>query len=119
MRRGSAPRWAALSAEWRAKQFEYTWVRSLTGAAHHEDFWLCTRDALDFVLARNGIRDRALARDLMQAYRVLPPYPEVPAMLRAAARTGHRHRHPVERHAGHAGRCAGRRRPRRRWSTRC
>ncbi len=25
-------RWEALSAEWRAKQLEYTWVRSLTGA---------------------------------------------------------------------------------------
>lgn len=82
------PRWAALSAEWRAKQLEYTWVRSLTGAAHHEDFWLCTRDALDFVMARNGIRDRALAQDLMRAYRVLPPYPEVPAMLGALRERG-------------------------------
>lgn len=81
-------RWPALSAEWRAKQLEYTWVRSLTGAAHHEDFWLCTRDALDFVLARHGMRDAALARDLMQAYRVLPPYPEVPAMLRAVREQG-------------------------------
>ena len=81
-------RWPALSAEWRAKQLEYTWVRSLTGAAHHEDFWLCTRDALDFVLARHGIRDAALARDLMQAYRVLPPYPEVPAALRALREQG-------------------------------
>ncbi|WP_198370017.1 haloacid dehalogenase type II [Roseomonas rosulenta] len=81
-------RWPLLSAEWRAKQLEYTWVRSLTGAAHHEDFWLCTRDALDFVLARHGIRDAALARDLMQAYRVLPPYPEVPAMLRTVREQG-------------------------------
>lgn len=81
-------RWPLLSAEWRAKQLEYTWVRSLTGAAHHEDFWLCTRDALDFVLARHGIGDAALSRDLMQAYRVLPPYAEVPAMLRAVREQG-------------------------------
>ncbi|CAH0179262.1 haloacid dehalogenase type II [Roseomonas sp. CECT 9278] len=82
------PRWEALSAEWRAKQLEYTWVRSLTGAAHHEDFWLCTRDALDFVFARHGIADRALAVDLMQAYRTLPPYPEVPAMLQGLREQG-------------------------------
>lgn len=81
-------RWEALSAEWRAKQLEYTWVRSLTGAAHHEDFWLCTRDALDFVFARHGIADEALARDLMEAYRTLPAYPEVPAMLAAIRARG-------------------------------
>jgi 2-haloacid dehalogenase len=76
------PRWGALSAAWRAKQLEYTWVRSLTGAAHHEDFWLCTRDALDFVFASQGIEDAALARALMEAYRTLPAFPEVPACLR-------------------------------------
>lgn len=81
-------RWEALSAEWRAKQLEYTWVRSLTGAAHHEDFWLCTRDALDFVFARNGIADRMLAKDLMEAYRTLPAYPEVPEMLKAVRELG-------------------------------
>ncbi|NMJ43471.1 haloacid dehalogenase type II [Roseomonas sp. JC162] len=81
-------RWAALSAEWRAKQLEYTWVRSLTGAAHHEDFWLCTRDALAFVFARHGIADAALERDLMEAYRILPAYPEVPAMLAAIRARG-------------------------------
>ena len=80
--------WGALSAEWRAKQLEYTWVRSLTGAAHHEDFWLCTREALDFVFARNGIVDRDLAKDLMEAYRTLPAYPEVPAMLEAVRARG-------------------------------
>lgn len=75
------PRWDALSAEWRAKQLEYTWVRSLTGPGHHEDFWLCTRDALDYVLARHGIADASLAHELMEVYRRLPAYPEVPAML--------------------------------------
>lgn len=81
-------RWQALSMEWRAKQLEYTWVRSLTGAAHHEDFWLCTRDALDFVFARNGIDDPALAKALMEAYRTLPAYPEVPATLAAIREQG-------------------------------
>jgi 2-haloacid dehalogenase len=81
-------RWPALSAEWRAKQLEYTWVRSLTGAAHHEDFWLCTRDALDFVFARHGIGDAALAKALMEAYRNLPAFPEVPGVLEAIRARG-------------------------------
>ena len=33
------PEWQQMSAVWRAKQIEYTWVRSLAGAAHHRDFW--------------------------------------------------------------------------------
>lgn len=82
------PRWEALSAEWRAKQLEYAWVRSLTGAAHHEDFWLCTRDALNFVFARHGINDAPLAKALMEAYRTLPTYPEVPGVLRAIREKG-------------------------------
>ena len=77
------PEWPRISADWRAKQLEYSWVRSLTGPAHHEDFWLCTRDALDVVLARHGLHDPALKRDLMEAYRMLAAYPEVPAMLLA------------------------------------
>jgi 2-haloacid dehalogenase len=75
--------WPSLAAEWRAKQLEYTWVRSLTGPGHHEDFFLCTRDALDLVLGRRGIADRALRDELMQAYLTLDAYPEVPAVLAA------------------------------------
>ncbi|MBC7430572.1 MAG: haloacid dehalogenase type II [Rubritepida sp.] len=77
------PQWPRISVEWRAKQLEYSWVRSLTGPAHHEDFWLCTRDALDVVMHRHGLHDAGLKRDLLEAYRVLAAYPEVPAMLRA------------------------------------
>jgi len=77
------PQWPAISAEWRAKQLEYSWVRSLTGPAQHEDFWLCTRDALDVVMQRHGLHDAGLKRDLLEAYRVLAAYPEVPAVLRA------------------------------------
>lgn len=81
-------RWPMLSMEWRAKQLEYTWVRSLTGAGHHEDFWLCTRDALAFVFTRHHIADAVLQKDLMAAYATLPAYPEVPAMLRALRQGG-------------------------------
>lgn len=82
------PEWPRISADWRSKQLEYSWVRSLTGPAHHEDFWLCTREALDTVLARHGIRDLALRDQLLDAYRALSAYPEVPAMLAALRDAG-------------------------------
>lgn len=82
------PSWRQLSADWRAKQLEYTWVRSLTGAALHEDFFLCTRDALDVVCQKHGIADAALRKDLMQAYMTLDAYPEVPDTLRAIRASG-------------------------------
>lgn len=75
------PDWQRISAEWRAKQIEYTWVRSLAGAAHHRDFWTLTREALAFVAARHGVDDPALLADVLAAYRRLDAYPEVPAML--------------------------------------
>jgi 2-haloacid dehalogenase len=81
-------RWPLLSLEWRAKQLEYTWVRSLTGPGRHEDFWLCTRDALAFVFARHGIADADLQKRLMQAYAMLPAYPEVAAVLGDLRRAG-------------------------------
>lgn len=84
------PEAVAISAEWRVKQLEYSWVRSLTGRAHHADFWVCTQEALAFVCARHGIRDAALIQDLLDAYRKLDAYPEVPAMLRALRERGMR-----------------------------
>ncbi|MDB5414331.1 MAG: haloacid dehalogenase, type [Rubritepida sp.] len=74
---------ADFSAEWRAKQLEYSWVRSLTGPTKHRDFWICTVDALRFVCERYGVGDEALVSDLLDAYRFLDAFPEVPAMLRA------------------------------------
>src|SRR5262249_41181583 len=44
---------AALSALWRQKQLEYTWLRSLMD--RYEDFWRVTEDALLFALRRLGI----------------------------------------------------------------
>lgn len=82
------PHWRAISEAWRQKQLEYAWVRTLTGPAHHEDFFLCTRDALDYAFARHGIADPALRDDLLRAYRRLDAYPEVPAVLRALRAAG-------------------------------
>jgi len=84
------PDWPRISQEWRAKQLEYTWVRSLAGAAHHRDFAGLTDAALAFVAARRGIADAALLADLRAAYRALDAYPEVPAMLAALRVAGWR-----------------------------
>jgi 2-haloacid dehalogenase len=39
-----------LSEIWRAKQLEYSWVRTLMGA--YADFWQLTEQALDFALRK-------------------------------------------------------------------
>ena len=86
MRRHAAalpPDWERISAEWRAKQLEYTWVLSLTGSAHHRDFWQLTQASLDWVCARHGITDPAVRGILLDAYRALPAYPEAAGILRA------------------------------------
>ena len=73
---------AALSAAWRTKQLEYTWLRSLMG--RYEDFWLVTGQALRFALRRLGVAaGQAQIESLMEAYLALSPFPEVPAALRA------------------------------------
>ena len=75
------PQWQSISAEWRIKQIEYTWVRSLVGPAQHRDFWTLTKEALSFVAQRRGIAEVALLSDVLAAYRKLTAYPEVPAVL--------------------------------------
>jgi 2-haloacid dehalogenase len=84
------PNWQRVSQDWREKQLEYTWVRSLAGPRHHRDFLALTREALEFVAARHGIEDRALLAEVLEAYRRLAAYPEAPAMLErlAAMRLG-------------------------------
>ena len=68
-----------LTAIWREKQLQYTWLRSLQGK--HENFWQVTGDALDFAMETLGIGDRSLRERLMRLYLTLDAFPEVPAML--------------------------------------
>src|SRR4051794_36850372 len=70
---------AATSALWRAKQTEWSWILSATGA--YEPFWTLTERALDHALAVHGIADPALRGDLLAAYRELDAYPEAAPML--------------------------------------
>jgi 2-haloacid dehalogenase len=79
---------ARLSEIWRTKQLQYTWLRSLM--QRHADFWQVTGEALDFALATVGIDDPALRRRLMDLYRTLDTFPEVPAVLGQLKQAGMR-----------------------------
>ena len=43
----------SLSATWRQKQLEYTWLRALMG--RYEDFWAVTEAALRYAIRRLGL----------------------------------------------------------------
>ncbi|MBU0581895.1 MAG: haloacid dehalogenase type II [Alphaproteobacteria bacterium] len=77
-----------LSEIWRAKQLEYSWVRTLMGS--YVDFWQLTEQALDFALAKVPSADKSLRGDLLDAYWKLDCYPEVPAVLKALKADGAR-----------------------------
>lgn len=76
----------ALSELWRAKQLQYTWLRSLMGT--HADFEAVTADALDFALAQFGLASASLRDRLLGLYLTLDAYPEARDTL--AALRGHR-----------------------------
>ncbi len=82
------PDWQRISQDWRNKQIEYSWVRSLTGPAQHRDFFTLTGEALDWAAARHGITDRVLLADVLDAYRHLSAYQEVPDVLRRLQANG-------------------------------
>jgi 2-haloacid dehalogenase len=80
------PQAATVSAMWRQRQLEYTWILSAAGA--YEDFAVLTARALDVALAAHGIEDKALRGDLLDAYRRLDPFPDAVPALMALRRTG-------------------------------
>jgi 2-haloacid dehalogenase len=77
---------AALSALWRDRQLQYTWLRSLQG--RYADFWQVTGDALDFTLDSLGLANPSRRARLMDLYRTLAAFPEVPAVLRQLRAAG-------------------------------
>jgi 2-haloacid dehalogenase len=70
--------WPRMGAEWRQKQLEYSWVRSLAGPTHHRDFWRLTREPLAWGAFRHQIEDQAVMADILSAYRRLDTYPDAP-----------------------------------------
>ncbi|MBI4636598.1 MAG: haloacid dehalogenase type II [Candidatus Rokubacteria bacterium] len=71
---------ATLSATWRQKQLEYTWLRALMG--RYEDFWAVTESALRYAVRRLDLSPtETQLRRLMEAYLSLACFPEVRAAL--------------------------------------
>jgi 2-haloacid dehalogenase len=81
-----AQSWPALSAHWRRKQLEYSWLRAISGA--HVDFWRVTQDALDWAMEAEGLRDPALRQRLLDLYHRLSAFPEVAQVLAALKARG-------------------------------
>src|SRR3974390_3177471 len=79
-------RFDRLSAFWRDKQLQYTWLRAAQN--RHADFWQVTGDALDYALETLAIGDRALRERLMNLYLTLDTFAEVPDTLRRLKKMG-------------------------------
>jgi 2-haloacid dehalogenase len=69
----------SVSALWRTKQLEYTWLRSLMG--RHADFWQVTQDALDYALEAAAVSDLELRKAIVNTYLELDCYPDVKGTL--------------------------------------
>jgi 2-haloacid dehalogenase len=78
---------AELSTVWRTKQFEYTWLRTMS--RRYSDFWQVTDDAL--VFAAKALKVELTPEKhsrLMDAYLKLRCWPDVPAALRSLKAAG-------------------------------
>lgn len=65
---------------WRAKQFEYTWLRALSG--RYADFWSVTEDALAYAAKLLQLEmSEHMRSQLMSGYLQLKPWPDVPDAL--------------------------------------
>lgn len=70
----------AFNNQWRAKQLEYTFLRTLMG--DYRDFWKVTEESLEFAVERFGLQITAEQRQqLMEAWLHPIPYREVATAL--------------------------------------
>ena len=75
-----APDPIAFNSQWRAKQLEYTFLRTLMEKYRH--FWKVTEEALEFAVERFTLQITAEQRQrLMEAWLIPTPYPEVATAL--------------------------------------
>ena len=78
---------AALMDTWRTRQFEYSWLRSVSH--RYVDFWKVTEDALVFAASALDLHLDASARQrLMDAYLDLRAWPDVVPALTALRKAG-------------------------------
>ena len=73
-------KWERFANFWRTTQLEYTWLRSLMD--RHKDFWQITEDSLDKSMKAFNI-DPSMRNELLNLYKILSPYKEVPDTLKA------------------------------------
>lgn len=78
-----APR---LLTMWRAKQLEYTWLRTLM--ERYADFARVTADALDYTCAALGIANRTLRESLLAGFQQLNAFPDAEHTLRQLRSAG-------------------------------
>ena len=79
----------ALAQRWRAKQLQYSLLRSLMG--RHRDFWLVTQDALVYAARSLDLDLTPQRRErLMEAYLTLAAFPDVRPGLEALRSRGRR-----------------------------
>ena len=72
-------KWEPFANFWRNTQLEYTWLRSLM--KRHKNFWQITEDSLDKSIKAFNI-DPNMKDELLNLYKVLSPYKEVPKTLK-------------------------------------
>ena len=71
--------WHGLSAVWRQKQLEYSWLRNSMNS--YISFWDITKNALDFALYSTNIHNNSLRQELLDSYFEIECYPEVYSFL--------------------------------------
>ena len=73
--------WKNLANDWRLKQLQYSWIRTITNT--HSSFWEVTKNGLDYALEANNLsNDNELRERLLSLYWSLKAYPEVPSVLK-------------------------------------
>jgi len=71
--------YSSVSALWRQKQLEYTWLRSLMG--RYVPFDQITADSLEYSLQVFGFQDPSIKQRLLDAYKTLDCFQDVPSCL--------------------------------------
>jgi 2-haloacid dehalogenase len=72
---------------WRTRQFEYSWLRSLTN--QYVDFWQITQESLAFAAMMNKLALSQENRDqLMQAFLEIKPYSDAASELKSFKNSG-------------------------------
>ena len=78
--------WPELSALWRARQLNYTWLRSLSHS--YVPFWQLTCDALDYAMEACNLEDQNMRTALLGLYRELDAYSDARPALAAVHAAG-------------------------------